>query len=484
MNDDINDDINEDTDDIEKIEPLRPEAEEQEIEIEISDIDELEAEEVEEIEVVEDDINQDSASESEAESADETVSESDDRELDDILDDEVQRMNALVEDEINRDSRSKARRKLLVWVPTIVLLIGLLVVVYLLLFKEDRYGASKVAKGSVYQVDGVDVSKKEYDHWLKIALIAQVADKNALPYPPYTKCIAALRKTDAESTDAQLKTQCSSAYDSAKQQVGDFLTSRIWIDHEASRLGVKTTDKEVDVIFANQKKASFKTEKDFQKYLVASGMTVEDLRSQVSLRLKEDSLREKVTAKSKAPTEQEIKAYYDQNKDQFQIPETRDIRIVLTKQKTKAEAAKKELQNGNSFANVAKKYSIDQSTRSNGGLLLGVTKGDQGAELDNALFAAKKDQLVGVRQSEFGWFVFKVVKIKAAEKISYKSAKAEIKQNIINQRAQEQLTVFSDDLAKRYKPKTYCKREFLVSACKDAPRKQADTQGQITGNRS
>ena len=69
-----------------------------------------------------------------------------------------------------------------------------------------------------------------------------------------------------------------------------------------------------------------------------------------------NKIREKVTKGKDKVSDAQIAAYYNKNKQRFAQPERRDLRIVLTKDKAKAEQARKALESGQSFKTVAKKY--------------------------------------------------------------------------------------------------------------------------------
>src|SRR3954469_11190691 len=79
--------------------------------------------------------------------------------------------------------------------------------------------------GPAATVDGTNVTKAQYDHWLNIAAKSGGQPESAIPKPPdYKECIANKRKTlpkpakgQPETTDAQLKTQCESEYKSLQQ---------------------------------------------------------------------------------------------------------------------------------------------------------------------------------------------------------------------------------------------------------------------------
>ena len=67
-----------------------------------------------------------------------------------------------------------------------------------------------------------------------------------------------------------------------------------------------------------------------------------------------------------------------------------------------------ELEDGKSFKEVAKKYSIDEASKSQGGKLPAVAKGQQEKALDEAVFKAKKGELTGPVKTQFGYYVFEV----------------------------------------------------------------------------
>ena len=117
---------------------------------------------------------------------------------------------------------------------------------------------------------------------------------------------------------------------------------------EAKQQNVKVSDAEVKKQFEQQKKQSFPKEEDYQKFLKTSGITEEDVLFRVRLEQLSNKLREKITKGKDKVTDAQIKAYYNKNKKRFAQPERRDLRVVLTKDKAKADAAKKALEGGDS----------------------------------------------------------------------------------------------------------------------------------------
>jgi foldase protein PrsA len=196
---------------------------------------------------------------------------------------------------------------------------------------------------------------------------------------------------------------------------------------------------------------------------------------QQRIRELQNQITSKVTKGKDKVTDAQIEAYYNKNKSRFSTPERRDLRIVLTKDKAKAAQAKKALDSGQSWKSVAKKYSVDQASKSKGGALPGVAKGQQEPAFDKAIFAAKKGKLTGPIKTQFGWYVFEVGKVTPSKQQTLEESKTSIKQILASQNQQTALKKFGDDYRNRYKKETDCRKGYVVDDCKNAPKKKATT---------
>jgi foldase protein PrsA len=347
-----------------------------------------------------------------------------------------------------------------------------------------------VPGNAVARVGGDSITKTQFNHWMQVAAISsqgavpgQKKTAAAVPQPPdFAACVANKQKTapkpakgQPKPTVAQFKAQCKQEYEGLRDQVLQFLISAQWIQGEASDQGVKVSDADVNKQFQQTKKQSFPKEKDYQKFLKDSGMSQDDILFRVRLDTLSNKLREKVTKGKDKVTDAQIAAYYNKNKQRFAQPERRDLRIVLTKTKDKADQARAAIQSGQAFKAVAKKFSIDQASKSQGGVLLAVAKVQQEKALDTAVFKAKKGQLVGPVKTQFGYYVFKVQKITPASQQSLKQAKETIKQLLASQNQQKALDTFVKDFRKKWKDKTNCRSGFVTQECKNAPKPKNNT---------
>src|SRR4051812_1214759 len=346
-------------------------------------------------------------------------------------------------------------------------------------------GSDSVPGNSVARVGDETITNAAFQHWLKVAAASsqqsepgQKAATPQIPQPPnFTACVANKQKTQPKPakgqpkpTAAQLKAQCKQEYEGLRDQVMQFLISADWIQNEASDQGIKVTDAEIQKQFAQTKKQSFPKEDDYKKFLAQSGMTQDDVLFRVKLDRLSTKLREKVTKGKDQVTPAQTAAYYNKNKQRFAQPERRDLRIVLTKDQAKAAQARKAIASGQSFASVAKKYSIHQTSKAQGGKLPAVGQGQQEEALDTAIFKAPKGKLVGPVKTQFGYYVFEVSNISKASQQTLNQAKGTIKQTLASQNQQKALDNFVKSFRKRWKAKTDCREGYRTQDCKNAPK--------------
>nr|MBA3299110.1 peptidyl-prolyl cis-trans isomerase [Thermoleophilaceae bacterium] len=338
---------------------------------------------------------------------------------------------------------------------------------------------NSVPANSVAKVGDSVITKKEFDRWYESA--AKQGGQTSTPDPPdFKQCVAGLKKQPqpqggSKPSDAVLKKQCKQQADQFKQEAMQFLIQAEWVQQEAEARGVKVSDAEVKKSFEDKKKQAFPKEADYQKFLKQSGMSEEDILFRVKLDTLQPKLTQKVTEGKVKVSDEDIKTYYAKKKKQFAQPERRDLNLVLTKTKAKADQARKELQDGKSFKAVAKKYSIDQASKAQGGKLPDVSKGQQDKAVDKAAFAAKKGRLVGPVKGQFGFAVLKVSKVKPASQQTLAQATDAIRNVLRGQREQKALNKFIKDFRENYKEKTNCADDYRVAECKNAPKEKTDT---------
>jgi foldase protein PrsA len=346
---------------------------------------------------------------------------------------------------------------------------------------------------AVVQVGGSPITKDAFNHWMGIAATASsptagaTAAKPVVPEPPtYKACIAHLQATtpapakgQAAPTTTQLKSQCEQQYKQLQQQVLGFLISSDWVIGEAAHLGVKVSDAEVHKQFQKIKTQQFPRAAEFEKFLKSTGQTTSDLLLRVRLNQLSSKIQEKVAKQKHAVTKAEIEKYYNENKQRFGTPEKRNVEIILAKTEADAKKAKQEVESGKSFSSVAKRVSIDPTSKANGGLLTEVVKGQQEKSLDTAIFSAKPNVLTGPLKTAFGYYVFRVKSSTRGNQQSLAQAEAAIKSQLTATQSQTTISKFVKEFRKKWKGMTDCRSGFVVKDCKQF--KEPKTSTTTTG---
>jgi|GEM_PF-291602 len=126
------------------------------------------------------------------------------------------------------------------------------------------------------------------------------------------------------------------------------------------------------------------------------------------------------------PSEEEVRKYYEEHKDEFVVPEGVLIQHILVKKQQKAEALLKDLKEGASFEELAKKRSIARSWKK-GGQLGWLYKGRMEPEMEKVAFVLEKRKLSDVIQTKKGYQIIKVLDTSAKREIGFDEANSRIR---------------------------------------------------------
>ena len=313
---------------------------------------------------------------------------------------------------------------------------------------------SAIPGNSVAVVSGVPISNQTLAHWGYVAAVGEAESSPGSPVivpdpPNYTKCMAALKKIAPASIPAsELKTACESQF----AQTMEYLVRSYWVQGQAAKEGVSVTTKQVNTKYTAAKAQEFKTAAQFKTFLSETGQTVNDIlyRFRISL------------LATKLATPAAVKAYYNSHKASYSTPEKRNVRIILTKSLSQAEAAKSALQSGKTWKATAKQYSTDAATKNIGGLLTDVVNGEEPTALNAAIFSAPHLKLLGPIKSPFGYYVAEVTDIMPASTDSLAKETSTIKSTL----TQDALS--APPWEKTWKEKTTCRAGFQIPDCSNS----------------
>jgi parvulin-like peptidyl-prolyl isomerase len=243
----------------------------------------------------------------------------------------------------------------------------------------------------------------------------------------------------------------STEYEQLKGQAIAYLVQRAEYAQEADSMGIKISDSDVDKRIEQLKKQYYGgSEAKYEKTLKQQGLTQDQAKEEVRASLIAEGVFKKVTDKVNV-SNKDIANYYDSHKSQYVQPESRDVRHILVTKKALADSLYARLKGGANFAALAKKYSKDPGSASNGGKLT-ISKGQTVPEFDKTAFSLKKGQLSQPIHTQYGYHIIQALSaIKPAQTTSLSKVAPSIKQQLEQQEKNDLMTKWVED-----KKKSYC----------------------------
>jgi foldase protein PrsA len=309
----------------------------------------------------------------------------------------------------------------------------------------------------VARVGETEITKADFERALRFAA-GRANDPR-----DFAACAAAKQRQGdgKDMAEAQLVEQCKAEYAQLKRIVMDYLIKAEWTRQEAEARDVALSDAEIGQAVAQARQGGFLD----SERLKDAGVTEQ----QVLVRIRQNRLQlkltEQITAPSREISSEEIADYYRVNRTELAVPNRRDIRIVITRARARALAAKAALENGRSWETVAREYSVHLLSRASGGRITNARKGESDEGLGAAIFRAGKGQLTGPVRDDDTWAVFVVDKIKPAYQPTLAQARDEVRDRLRSGRERRALEAYTE----RYRAATTCAPGFRIPACKNGP---------------
>jgi parvulin-like peptidyl-prolyl isomerase len=193
------------------------------------------------------------------------------------------------------------------------------------------------------------------------------------------------------------------------------------------------------------------SEQKFQKFLADRKLTVADARRILRYQLEQPKLIAYVTRGVRF-TAADAKRYYDANPAQFKVPAQRQARHILVKSKALADKISAEVNDGN-FAALAKRYSIDPGSKSQGGELGPIQKGQVVPEFEKVVFGLKDGQISKPFKTQFGWHIVEA-QVTPARSQTFAQARSQIISSQLSAKRNAEFTKWRDKILADYEKRT------------------------------
>lgn len=150
-------------------------------------------------------------------------------------------------------------------------------------------------------------------------------------------------------------------------------------------------------------------------------------------------------------TDEEIEAYFEENKAAFGTAEEVEASHILVEDEKLAKEIAEKLKDGGDFAELAKEHSEDPGSAENGGEVGFFPRGQMMPEFEEAAFSMKVDTISDLVKTDYGYHIIHVTDKKEAKEASLKDSKEEIKDKLFEDKLQTEYPAWLAEAKEEYK---------------------------------
>lgn len=236
-----------------------------------------------------------------------------------------------------------------------------------------------------------------------------------------------------------------------RTQLLDNLINQKLTDQEAKKAKISVSRAEIDSTIERMKEANSLTHEGLIKALKKEGLTLKEYRKQIRdqiirPRIINFKVRSKIII-----TDDEIKQYFEKNKDKYAGTKKYDLKHILLKSSLENKALMgtllKRLRSGESFDSISRKYSKSPLVKRGGRLGL-INVEDLPDNLKKVIYKTKEKGYSDMVETGQGLQIFYVTKIEKSEGKTLSSATPEITKKLYNQKIEKHYKLWLKGLKK------------------------------------
>jgi peptidyl-prolyl cis-trans isomerase SurA len=222
----------------------------------------------------------------------------------------------------------------------------------------------------------------------------------------------------------------------------DELINQKLVLQEAKSKKIQAEEDQIDAQIANIINQQGSSEEQLQQYLNQQGMSMSDFRKKVADGITQQMVMQSLIGQQMQFSEQELKSFYvdyiTQNKASYTVEGAHILISVLPNADAAQEAAAKQqcveliqrIKKGESFEELAKKYSKSAGAEDGGNLGIISRGGGLPPVLENAFLEMKEGEISEPVRSDFGYHILKVLSRKELPPASFESLKPQLEQEL------------------------------------------------------
>lgn len=189
----------------------------------------------------------------------------------------------------------------------------------------------------------------------------------------------------------------------------------------------------------------------FAQALEMSVYSEEDIKDDMRMNIKIRKLLEPQIAIE----ENEMKTYFEENKDAFVQEQQVKASHILVGSKEEADEIRRKLSEGEDFSQLAKELSTDEMTKENGGQLGFFSRGQLDEAFEKAAFAMRVGDISAPVKTDYGYHIIKAEEKKEAKAADYQESKDKIREFLLQKRIEAEYDTWLQEKSHDYKIENY-----------------------------
>ena len=246
-----------------------------------------------------------------------------------------------------------------------------------------------------------------------------------------------------------------------KKMTFDRLVNRELLYQESRRQGIEINAMEVETAY-KKARSEIMAPVDHKRIEETLDLSVADIKEEFRRAFAAQRLVDKAVKIDRTASSDEIKAYYEANRDKFKVEGEVKVSHILVEipkdappaQKAMArsniEMIKERLDNGDSFEELAKQYS-SSFDRVNGGNIGFIQRGRSDANFEKAAYSLQPGEISDIVETSYGYHIIKVTEKQPDPVIRFEDIQEDLKKFLIADRESTAIENFINTLKAKSK---------------------------------
>ena len=234
----------------------------------------------------------------------------------------------------------------------------------------------------------------------------------------------------------------------------DALISEKIMELEVEKNKIEVSEEEIEKEL-NEMREYYGGEEELDKAIEQFGYTMDDIKNNITMNLQIEKLLEPYIT----ITDEEMQAYFEENKASLNQVEQVKASHILVESKEIADEVIQKLNEGGNFADLAKEYSKDTMNSQSGGDLGYFGKGEMLAEFENEAFSLGINEISEPVKTNYGYHIIKVEDKKEAKEAVYEDFKDNIHGLIFQEKMGNAYSTWYEEKLTEYEVTNYLTQE-------------------------